>query len=398
VAGQVTARRITEIVESMAPFLGTLIDPEFERVRADPEAADFMFGNPQEVASRQYVDTLKRWLEPKDKNWFAYSLSNRPAQEAAAAGLSRELGIEFAPDDIVLTRGAHGALAAGLTVALDPGDEVIYISPPWFFYDAMIRAAGGVPVKVRVRPGDFDLDLDAIAAAITPRTRMLLLNTPHNPTGRIFPSATLARLAELLETASQENQRPIYILSDEAYSRILYEGSEMQTPATHYPRTFLVHTYSKTALAPGQRVGFLALPPGIPGREELRLAFMAAGAATGNMGPDALMVYALPEIEEMLIDLPHLQRKRDRVVDALRELGYEVHIPEGTFYLLPKSPIPDDVAFAHQLLAHKVAVLPGQACDMPGYFRLCLTATDEMIDRALPAFARVMEEAAAAAG
>ncbi len=278
---------------------------------------------------------------------------------------------------------------------MDPGDEVIFISPPWFFYEALILGARGKPVKVHVKPRGFDLDVDAIAAAITPRTRALLINTPHNPTGRIFGADTLAALASVLEDASARNGRPIYLISDEAYSRILFDGNRMITPGAFYPRSLLIHTYSKSTLAPGQRLGYVALPPGIPGRDQLREAFMVAGFSTGNMLPDAIMQYALPEIDAMSIDLDHLQRKRDRMVDALREMGYEVHSPEATFYLLPKAPIEDDVLFARTLAAQKVLVLPGVAVDMAGYFRISLTATDAMIDRALPVFAGVRSELAA---
>jgi aspartate aminotransferase len=384
--GQVVASRVDHVLESMGDFMAAMADPIFGRAAADPEACNFVAGNPQELASRQYIETLQRWAEPRDKDWFGYKMGHRPAQVAAAAGLEQELGLSFDPEDIILVRGAHSGLGVSLSVVLDPGDEVVYVSPPWFFYEALILGAGGRPVKVRVEPATLDLDLDAISAAITPRTRVVLINTPHNPTGRIYPAATLQALAGLLEDASERNGRPIYILSDEAYSRILFDGNHMVTPGAFYPRSLLVHTYSKSALAPGQRLGYVALPKGMPGHEEVRLAFMAMGAATGNFLPDAIMQYALPEIEHMSIDLAHLQRKRDRMVDALRELGYELHVPEGTFYLLPRSPIEDDLEFTRKLREKKVLVLPGRAVEMPGYFRLSLTATDDMIDRALPAF------------
>jgi len=267
---------------------------------------------------------------------------------------------------------------------------VIFISPPWFSYEALILAAHGRPVKIRVRPDGFDLDVDAIAAAISRRTRAVLINTPHNPTGRIFGAATLGALSSVLEDASARNGRPIYLISDEAYSRILFDGNRMITPGAFYARSLLIHTYSKSALAPGQRLGYVALPPGMPGRDQVRQAFMVAGFSTGNMLPDAIMQYALPDIDSMSIDLDHLQRKRDRVVGALSEMGYEVQSPQATFYVLPKSPIEDDVLFARTLAAQKVLVLPGSAVDMPGYFRISLTATDAMIDRALPVFAEVM--------
>jgi aspartate aminotransferase len=389
------ASHLTGIIESMSGFLAAIMDPEMGRHAADPTASNFIAGNPQELASPQYVRTLQRWAEPKDKDWFGYKMPHRPALAAAAEGLSKELGLSFGIDDIVLTRGAHGGLAAALNVVLDPGDEVIFVSPPWFFYEGLILGARGKPVKVRVKPRDFDLDVDAISAAITPRTRALLINTPHNPTGRIFGEDTLAALALVLEDASARNRRPIYLISDEAYSRILFDGNRMITPGAFYPRSLLIHTYSKSALAPGQRLGYIALPPGMPGRDQVRQAFMVAGFSTSNMLPDAIMQYALPEIDAMSIDLDHLQRKRDRVVDALSEMGYEVHSPQATFYLLPKAPIEDDMLFARTLAAQKVLVLPGTAVDMPGYFRISLTATDVMIDRALPVFAEVISNLAA---
>jgi aspartate aminotransferase len=392
VEDKLVSGRVGRILESMRDFIAVVGDPQRERVPVDPDLCDFLAGNPQEIASDRFVATLQRWAQPADKEWYAYKMGHRPAQVAAATGLAGELGMEFDPDDIILTRGAHGGLGAALHALVDPGDEVIYISPPWFFYEALILGAGGTPVKVKVSPQNFDLDLDAISQAITPKTRMLLINTPHNPTGRIFPAEPLSRLAEILENASDLYGRPIYILSDEAYSRILFDDNRMISPGAFYPRSILVHTYSKSALAPGQRLGFIALPPEMPGRERLRMAFLAVGAATGNWLPDAVMQYALPDIEQISLDMEHLQRKRDRMVGALREVGYELHRPEATFYLLPHSPIPDELAFAQRLRKDKVLVLPGRALDMPGYFRISLTATDDMIDRALPVFASVMAD------
>ncbi|MGZ4618583.1 MAG: aminotransferase class I/II-fold pyridoxal phosphate-dependent enzyme [Frankiaceae bacterium] len=153
---------------------------------------------------------------------------------------------------------------AALAAVLDIGDEVIFVSPPWFFYEAMILGAGGRPVRVRMDSDSFDLDLDAVAAAVTGKTRAVVINTPHNPTGRIYPPPTLQQLARLLTAASVRNGRDIYLISDESYSRILFTGSRFTSPAGYYPHTFLVHTYSKTALAPGQRIGFVAMASTMP--------------------------------------------------------------------------------------------------------------------------------------
>jgi aspartate aminotransferase len=247
---------------------------------------------------------------------------------------------------------------------------------------------------VRADETTWDLDLDAIEGALSDRTRMVLVNTPNNPTGRIYPDATLAGLGALLDRHAREAGRPIYLMSDESYSRILFDGNAMRTPARHYDRTLLVHTFSKTALAPAQRLGFLALPPTMPDRPALRDAAMAATFATGNAAPDAVMQYALPDLLDVEVDMGRLQRRRDRMLEALRAAGYVVHTPEATFYLLVRSPIEDEIAFTRRLAEDGVLVLPGSAFEMPGHFRISLTATDEMVDRAIPVFERAIAETA----
>lgn len=217
---------------------------------------------------------------------------------------------------------------------------------------------------------------------------MVLINTPNNPTGRIYPPATLERLAEALRRHDGSRDGRVYILSDESYSKVLFDGHRMVTPAAFYERTLLVHTYSKSSLAPAQRLGYLALPPSMAGRERLRQMAMVAALATGNALPDAVMQYALADIEHITLDRRRLQRRRDRMLERLRAMGYHVHTPEATFYLTPRSPGPDDWAFARALARDKVLVLPGQVVEMPGYFRISLTATDDMVERSLPAFER----------
>ena len=381
----------------MRPFTELFERPAFGQLLADPETCDFAFGNPQEIAPAEYVEILQSWSVPRDKDWFRYKMADSTAQQAAAEGLSHELGLAFEPEDILLARGAHGGLATALGAVVDPGDEVIFMSPPWFFYEAIILGAGARPVRVRVDATTFDLDLEAIRRALTPRTRAVIVNTPHNPSGRIYSAETLERLAELLATSSRSAGRQIYLVSDESYSRILFDNNVFVTPARFYPYTFLVHTYSKSALAPGQRLGYVALPPSMPDRPQLRLGFLAISFALGTALPDAVMQYALPDIERLSTDVARLQRKRDRLLGALREQGYAVHTPQATFYLLPRCPIPDDVAFADRLARDRVVVLPGRAVELPGYLRLSLTATEDMIERALPVFAASINELRAVA-
>jgi aspartate aminotransferase len=384
------AERQMRIQASLAPFLRGVMDAV--PLVGDPDACDFLAGNPEVPALPGYVETLQKWLEPQHRRWFAYGMPDPHAAEAAAAALSDELGIAFEPNDIIPTRGAHGAMALAMATVLDPGDEVVFISPPWFFYEALILGAGATPVRVRANQTTWDLDVGAIEGTLTPRTRMVLINTPNNPTGLIYPDDTLALLAALLQRHSDGNGRAVYLLSDEAYSKILFDGNVMRSPAHHYDRTLVVHTFSKSALAPAQRLGYLAMPPSMPDREALRRGAMSASFSTSNMAPDAVMQYALPDLLHISVDMNTLQLRRDRLLDALRDVGYQVHTPEGTFYLLVRSPIDDEGAFVRRLAQDKVLAMPGTMFEMPGYFRLSITATDDMVERAIPVFEKAISE------
>jgi aspartate aminotransferase len=276
----------------------------------------------------------------------------------------------------------------------DPGDEVIFLSPPWFFYEAMIIGTGAEPVRVRVDQGTWDLDLDAIDKAITERTSAIIVNSPNNPTGKIYPPETLTALGEMLTAASERHGRPIYLISDEAYSRIVFDGRAYPSPTEFYPHSFLVYTYAKQLLTPGQRCGYVALPPTMPDREPMREALMIAQLTHGGHGaPNNVLQRAIADIEPMNVDVAALQFRRDRMVEALSSYGYDLHSPEGTFYLLPTSPISDDCAFVDRLAKDKVFVLPGAVVEMPGRFRISVTGNDEMIERALPIFERAAKEA-----
>jgi aspartate aminotransferase len=340
----------------------------------------------------EYVDALRRKITPQNKDWFAYKLNEPESVGILVESLERWRGVHYAPEDISLTTGAFAGLAVILGAILDPGDEVIFNSPPWFFYEPMILALDARPVRVRVNRQTFDLDVGAIAGAITPRTRAIIVNSPNNPTGKIYPPETLQQLSQALTEAHRLTGRPIYLLSDEAYSRIVYDGRSYPSPTQYYPYSFLIYTYGKTLLSPGQRIGYIALPPEMPDKELVRQALFVSQLVNGYAFPNALLQHALAELDRLSIDVAHLQEKRDFIFAALQELGYEMHCPEGTFYLLPRSPIKDDFAFNRILNTHRIFCLPGTVVEMPGYFRISLTANDEMIQRALPGFADAIRQ------
>jgi aspartate aminotransferase len=374
------------------PFVEFLTGSAWARQIGDEGICDFVVGNPQDMPLPAYVEAIRRACIPLRANWFGYKTNEPLARAVAAQSLRDRLGIPFENDDIFMTKGASSALVIALSTILNPGDEVIFQSPPWFFYEAMIAFARGIPVRVKVDLATFDLDVDAIGAAISPRTRAVIVNSPNNPTGKIYPPATLDRLAQVLYAASEQYGRAIYLLSDESYNRLLFDGRRFHSPTASYQNSFLIYSYAKALLTPGQRLGYLALSPSLLGRERMRSAILAT-QCSGYGFPDAVLQHALPDLEPLCIDIAQLQRRRDLMVNTLRQQGYDVHVPEGAWYLLPQSPMADDMAFVEMLATENVFVLPGRIVELPGYFRISLTASDEMVERSLPGFAAAIEAA-----
>lgn len=387
-----TSQQIESVAEALGRFADFGTDAALWEDLAKPEACDFMFGNPHELPLPGYVDALVRATQPRGPQHYAYTMDLPEAITSIATGLRDRFGIDFADQDVHMTNGNFSGLAIVLRTLVDPGDEVIFLSPPWFFYEALIVSAGGRPVRVGIDPSTFDLDLDAIRAAITPKTRAIIVNSPHNPTGRIYPAALLGELARLLEEASARNERRIYLLSDEAYNRIVFDDREFPTPLAHYPHSFLLYTYAKTLLSPGSRLGYVATPPGIDGADDLRRGLLLAQITYGWAFPVAPLQHAIPDLERLSADVGTLQRRRDLLVSALRDQGYEAVSPEGTFYIVVRSPLEDDEAFCATLRGHDVFVLPGAMFEMPGWFRISVTANDDMVERAIPGFAKSIAE------
>jgi aspartate aminotransferase len=389
-----TLRKIDQLRDSIAPFLAFFNGP-FAKLNANPEIANFAVGNPQDYPMPAYVDSLREHLEPRRRDWFAYKDSEPKSRIAVARGLTKRTGMQWDPADVAMTNGGFAALAVAMRALVEPGDEVIFLSPPWFFYEFMILAADGVPVRLHLAPPAFEPDLEAIAAAITPRTRAVIFNSPHNPSGRVYPLDTLEALARTLTEASARIGHPIFLVSDEPYNRIIFDGRTFHSPAEAYPHTVITYSYGKQLLAPGQRIGYLTVPPTMPDREAFRETIFVSQLATGYAFPNALLQHAIEDLEELSIDIGAMQRRRDRLVGALRQIGYETTMPEGSFYVMARAPIANDVAFTDLLAKHRVLVLPGTVVEVPGWFRISLTANDEMVERGIPGFAAAYAEASA---
>jgi len=356
--------------------------------RLVPGISDFTFGNPHEMPLPGLVAAIRERALPHDKNWFAYKTSEAEPQAFLAEHVGRELGLPFEPADIALTTGAFAAIMVACYNVLDPGDEAIFSEPAWFCYEPLLRAAAAVPRKVALRPPAFDLDLAGIESAISPRTRLVIVNTPHNPTGRIYNRSTLENLADLLNRASSRIGHRIYLLSDEPYRRLRFDGRSFDSPAAIYPWTFISYSYGKVLVAPGQRLGYLAISPLMPAAERRIFtdSMFAAQMALGWCFPNAVMQYAVPDLETLTIDRAALARRCDRLMDLLERNGITTLRPEGTFYLWNRWPEGNPDELWSVLASRDVFVMPGRIMNAPAYFRMSLTASDEMIERAAPAF------------
>jgi aspartate aminotransferase len=388
---QIVSNRVCAAAESFAPVEQFYFHSRYAERRNEPDISDFTFGNPQEMPLPGLVEAIRSHAAPHRKDWFAYKTSEAEPQAFVAEHLSAELSLGFEPADLALTTGGFAAISVAVRLLLDVGDEAIYSVPGWFCYEPLLRAADAVPRPVRLRSGSFSLDLDAIDAAIGTKTRLVVVNTPHNPTGRIYNRDELSALADLLDRASQRTGRRIFLLSDEPYRRIRFDGHEFVSPAAIYPWTLIAYSYGKVLLAPGQRLGYLALSPLMPeqDRQDLRASMFAAQMALGWCFPNAVMQYAIPDLEGLSIDVQALSSRRARLMTALEGAGYQVLPPEGTFYLFCKYPTGNPDRYWNALADRDVFVMPGEIMGAPGHFRICLTASDAMVERSLSIFAEV---------
>ncbi len=373
--------------KSIIPIYEFLAKYERWIAGAGDHGCDFALGNPQTMPLEGFVAALRNATTPKNASWYAYKTSEASSREIVRVSLSKLTGLEYPAENIFMTNGATGAHLVVMNALIGPDDEVIYNNPPWFFYEGMILNSGGRPVAVDVDPGTFDLDVQAIERAITERTRFIIVNSPNNPTGKVYSPDTLRKLSSVLEAGSRRIGRPIYLLSDEVYRAIVYDGAEFHSPTKFYRNSIMVYSYGKTLLTPGQRIGYIALSPQMDDLEELRTILFSVQILSGWAMASALMQHSLRDLEKLSLDVSALQRRRDRFVNGLRECGYDVRTPEGAFYITPKSPIEDDVAFSDLLAGEGVFCLPGSVVKMNGYLRASLTANDEMVERALPIFA-----------
>lgn len=359
---------------------------------------DFTLGNPFVDPPKEFYAALRQVVEEEPRGIHAYMQNcGFPATRARVAkDLSAEVGLPFTPESIVMTVGAAGALNVILKSLLDPGDEVVLIAPYFAEYGFYVHNHSGVKVVSRAT-SDFLPDLEDLDRCIGPRTKALLINSPCNPTGRLIPAEILAGIGELLRRKSAQHGRTIYLLSDEPYRRLIFDGRPFPSPFRFYEHTIMGMSHSKDLSLAGERIGFLAISPRCEGAAEIFAAATFTNRTLGYVNAPALMQRVLQVITSIQPDVAIYQRKRDRLYSALTSMGYEVVKPDGTFFMFPRSPIPDDLEFLKVLLKRLVLVTPGSGFECPGHFRISFCVDDQVIERALPRFAEAIQDVRAAA-
>ena len=356
-----------------------------KRERGADAVFDFSLGNPDLEPPSAVLDALRRVVaeNPPGSHGYMPNPGYAEVREAIANKLHRETGLDFTAEDVFMTVGAAGACNVILKSLLDPGDEVLVLAPYFAEYQFYIANHGGRMVPVET-DDSFLPDVEKIAEAITPRTRALILNTPNNPTGRVYPESVLRELDEMLRRAGQPNT----VLSDEPYKSFVYDGQRQPEVASSIANTAICNSWSKSLGLAGERIGYLALSPRLQDRAELRRACAFSNRTLGFVNAPAIWQRVILESLDETIDPAIYEQRRNVLCDALEAIGYEVKRPEGAFYVFLKTPIPDDIAFTRRLAEQGVLAVPGTGFGRAGYIRLSLTIPMEKIEGSIGGFDR----------
>lgn len=361
----------------------------------DENVFDFSLGNPSIPAPPEVKATIIEALEEPSLQLHGYT----PAQglpstrEAIAAKLNRDHGTSYTAADLYLTMGAAAALDASINAVCEPGDEVIVIAPFFPEYRMWIEDAGCTCVLSPADPVTMYPDPADVAARVTDRTRAVIVNSPNNPSGAVYPREVLEALAAVLNEASERNARTIYLIADEPYREIAYAGVEVPWIPSIYANTIVCYSYSKSLSLPGERIGYVLVPNTMPDHKEVYAAVCGAGRALGYVCAPSLIQKVVEKCCDLPSDVAAYAENRDALYGALTEMGYECVEPQGAFYLWVRALEPDAKAFSLKARDdHELLLVPSDDFGMPGWVRISYCVSRDVIERSLPAFQALIEE------
>lgn len=358
-----------------------------KRMYGPEKVFDFSLGNPIAEPPQEFFKELRRVANDPIPGMCRYMSNSgyEDTRKSIASMLSEETGLSFTEQQIIMSTGAAGGLNIALKSILDPGDEVITPSPYFVEYRFYVDNHGGILKLVETRD-DFSLDLEAIERAIGKKTKAILINSPHNPTGVVYSNKSLINLGEILARRSEQYGKTIFLLCDEAYKKIVYDHVKLPDVFSVYDHCIAVNSHSKDLSIPGERIGYVAISPLAEGKEKLADAMSFTIRTLGFVNAPALMQRLVGRLRHVSVDISEYQEKRDLFYNALVDFGYSVVKPMGAFYLFPRCPIDDDVAFVRSLQAKNILTVPGSGFGRPGNIRIAYCVEKWVIEASLPGF------------
>lgn len=384
-----------EIAGSSAIRAMFLEGKELARQVGAENVYDFSLGNPMTPVPDCYNQAIVRAVQTESSLELHGYMDNAgypETRQAVARSLNRRFGTEFEKEHIVMTVGAAGALNVVLKTILDAGDEVLALAPYFGEYRGYAANHQGILREVKPDIPTFQPDFADLEAKITEKTKALIINNPVNPTGVVYSEETIRRIAALLNKKQGEYGHEIYLVSDEPYRELVYDGTEVPFLTKYYDNTFVTYSFSKSLSIPGERIGYIAVCPRMADGEQAVQGLSVANRILGFVNAPSLMQKALISSLDARTDVDYYDRNRKLIYGKLTELGFTCVKPQGAFYLFIKSPEPEEQKFVEAAKKHHILLVGGKAFSCPGYVRLAYCVSYEMLERSLPAFEKLAEE------
>lgn len=353
---------------------------------------DFSLGNPDLEPPQAVQEAFARYIAQPGIHKYMPNAGYVDVRERIAAHESARAGnARLTANHVVMTVGAAGGLNIALKSLLNPGDEVIILAPYFVEYIHYIGNYGGVPVTAATRADDFQLDIPAIESALSPRTRAIILNTPHNPTGVIYSAQGLSELAALLQAHQSAGNEPVYVISDEPYARLCY-GAPVPSLFDYFENAIIGNSFSKSLCLPGERIGYVAVNPACDRCDDLCAALAFTNRTLGYVNAPSLLQKVVADNLDTAVDVDVYRHRRDLLHGHITSLGMECVLPQGAFYLFPKAPGGDSAAFVQAALQENILIVDGSGFGAPGYVRIAYCCDTAMIQRSLPAWERLLTQ------
>ncbi|MDD6811911.1 MAG: pyridoxal phosphate-dependent aminotransferase [Lachnospiraceae bacterium] len=355
---------------------------------------DYSLGNPSVPTPQKFTDTMIDMLQhrnPMELHGYSQSLGIPAVREKVAASLNKRFDMNYTGNHIFMTTGAAGAIAHAIRCVTQPGDEILTFAPYFPEYQPYINLTGAVLKVVPANVEDFQINFEAFEEMLTDKVMAVLINTPNNPSGIVYTTETIKKLAALLTEKSKEYGHDIFLISDEPYREIVFAGTDAPYVSKFYPNTLSCYSFSKSLSLPGERIGYIAVNPTCTDAEYITSMCGQISRGTGHNCPPSIIQLAVAEVLDLTSDLSVYERNMNILYKELTELGFECVKPGGTFYMFPKAMEEDAIAFSEKAKKYDLILVPSDSFGVPGYFRLAYCIDTEKVERSLEAFRKFVK-------